>query len=218
MGEMSYSIHFPATRTERPWFYATVAERLEAEAKVRPQDVLIVLTQAAKENWFFGNGEAQYALPHSGLITAIQPAANTEPHDHWVATTNDHRWLEIGSAGTGRRQFLLVQTIFAGVATVAMLVLSQAAQPDGAKNVGASGLVRLADRATDLPNLVGTGGFAADGDDDEAQLQQQLAQQQMQQAEQQAEEQEQLDNQEAQQAEQQGLLTEQQANLSVPGS
>jgi hypothetical protein len=36
-------------------------ERLEAEAKVRPRDVLIVLTQAAKDNWSFGNGEAQYA-------------------------------------------------------------------------------------------------------------------------------------------------------------
>jgi 4-oxalocrotonate tautomerase len=41
-------------------FYATVAERLAAEAKVRPQDVLIVLTEVAKENWSFGNGEAQY--------------------------------------------------------------------------------------------------------------------------------------------------------------
>jgi len=42
-------------------FYATVAERLSAEADVRPQDVLIVLTEVAKENWSFGNGEAQYA-------------------------------------------------------------------------------------------------------------------------------------------------------------
>ena len=42
-------------------FYATVAERLTAEADVRPQDVLIVLTEVAKENWSFGNGEAQYA-------------------------------------------------------------------------------------------------------------------------------------------------------------
>jgi 4-oxalocrotonate tautomerase len=41
-------------------FYATVAERLNAEANVRPQDVLIVLTEVAKENWSFGNGEAQY--------------------------------------------------------------------------------------------------------------------------------------------------------------
>jgi 4-oxalocrotonate tautomerase len=42
-------------------FYATVAERLTAEADVRPEDVLIVLTEVAKENWSFGNGEAQYA-------------------------------------------------------------------------------------------------------------------------------------------------------------
>jgi 4-oxalocrotonate tautomerase len=42
-------------------FYATLVERLEAEAKVRPQDVMIVLTEVAKENWSFGNGEAPYA-------------------------------------------------------------------------------------------------------------------------------------------------------------
>jgi 4-oxalocrotonate tautomerase len=42
-------------------FYATVVERLTAEANVRPQDVLIVLTEVAKENWSFGNGHAQYA-------------------------------------------------------------------------------------------------------------------------------------------------------------
>ncbi|MBW0012763.1 hypothetical protein [Mycobacterium sp.] len=89
-----------------------------------------------------------------------------------------------------RRGIRFVQTVFAGVAAVAVLVLLLTAAP-----------MRL----------------LADGDD-EAQLQQQLAQQQVQQAEQQAEEQEQLDLQQAQQAEQQGLLTEQQATLSVPGS
>ncbi len=68
--------------------------------------------------------------------------------------------------------------------------------------------------ASDRAHAGHVAGFAADGDDDEAQLQQQLALQQMQQAEQQAEQQEQLDLQQAQQAEQQGLLTEQQANLS----
>jgi 4-oxalocrotonate tautomerase len=41
-------------------FYATVVERLNAQAKIRPQVVLIVLTEVAKENWSFGNGEAQY--------------------------------------------------------------------------------------------------------------------------------------------------------------
>jgi 4-oxalocrotonate tautomerase len=42
-------------------FYATLVDRLNAEAQVRPQDVLIVLTEVAKENWSFGNGEAPYA-------------------------------------------------------------------------------------------------------------------------------------------------------------
>jgi 4-oxalocrotonate tautomerase len=42
-------------------FYAAVVERLQADASVRPQDVLIVLTEVAKENWSFGNGEAPYA-------------------------------------------------------------------------------------------------------------------------------------------------------------
>ena len=41
-------------------FYPTVAQRLNAEADVRPQDVMIVLTEMAKENRSFGNGEAQY--------------------------------------------------------------------------------------------------------------------------------------------------------------
>ena len=41
-------------------FYATLVEWLAGEAKVRPQDVTIVLTEVAKENWSFGNGVAQY--------------------------------------------------------------------------------------------------------------------------------------------------------------
>ena len=42
-------------------FYATLVDRLGTEAHVRPQDVLIVLTEVSKENWSFGSGEAQYA-------------------------------------------------------------------------------------------------------------------------------------------------------------
>jgi 4-oxalocrotonate tautomerase len=42
-------------------FYANLVGRLNAEAHVRAEDVLIVLTEVAKENWSFGNGEAQYA-------------------------------------------------------------------------------------------------------------------------------------------------------------
>jgi len=99
----------------------------------------------------------------------------------------------------------MIQTFFAGAVTVAALALFHNAQPDDPKTVGTSGSMSVVDQA--------------DGDDDEAQLQQQLqADQQTQQAEQQAEEQEQLDLQQAQQDEQQGLQVEQQATLSVPGS
>jgi 4-oxalocrotonate tautomerase len=41
-------------------FYASLVNRLHAQAHIRPQDVLIVLTEVSKENWSFGNGEAQY--------------------------------------------------------------------------------------------------------------------------------------------------------------
>jgi hypothetical protein len=103
-------------------------------------------------------------------------------------------------------QFRPIQTLFAGVATFATLVVLHTAQADDTKTIGAS--MTLTDRS-----------FATDGDDDEAQLQQQLQiDQQIQQSEQQAEQQAQLDLQEAQQAEQQGQQVEQQATLSVPGS
>ena len=42
-------------------FYKAVADGLHAELKVRREDVLINLVEVAKENWSFGNGEAQYA-------------------------------------------------------------------------------------------------------------------------------------------------------------
>jgi 4-oxalocrotonate tautomerase len=42
-------------------FYATLAERLNAVAQIRPEDVVVSLTEVAKENWSFGKGLAQYA-------------------------------------------------------------------------------------------------------------------------------------------------------------
>jgi 4-oxalocrotonate tautomerase len=46
-------------------FYKTVADGLHAQLKLRREDVLITLVEVAKENWSFGNGEAQYATPPS---------------------------------------------------------------------------------------------------------------------------------------------------------
>jgi phenylpyruvate tautomerase PptA (4-oxalocrotonate tautomerase family) len=41
--------------------YKQVIENLERDAHVRPQDVLIVLVETARENWSFGNGIAHFA-------------------------------------------------------------------------------------------------------------------------------------------------------------
>jgi len=43
-------------------FYKAVADGLHGELQVRREDVLISLVECTKENWSFGNGEAQYAV------------------------------------------------------------------------------------------------------------------------------------------------------------
>jgi len=41
--------------------YKRIAERLAEDPGLRPQDVFINLLEVPKENWSFGDGEAQYA-------------------------------------------------------------------------------------------------------------------------------------------------------------
>ena len=41
--------------------YKRIADLLEQELKLRREDVLVNLVEVPKENWSFGNGEAQYA-------------------------------------------------------------------------------------------------------------------------------------------------------------
>jgi phenylpyruvate tautomerase PptA (4-oxalocrotonate tautomerase family) len=43
--------------------YRRIVERLGANPGVRPQDVLISVTETAAENWSFGNGETQFYQP-----------------------------------------------------------------------------------------------------------------------------------------------------------
>jgi phenylpyruvate tautomerase PptA (4-oxalocrotonate tautomerase family) len=45
----------------RKALYRRVADLLNQEAGLRKEDVFINLVEVAKENWSFGNGEAQYA-------------------------------------------------------------------------------------------------------------------------------------------------------------
>jgi 4-oxalocrotonate tautomerase len=43
-------------------FYARVATLAQAHPGVRPEDLLIVLVENHREDWSFGNGEAQYVV------------------------------------------------------------------------------------------------------------------------------------------------------------
>ena len=44
-------------------FYKALADRLHEGVKIRREDVLINFVEVPKENWSFGNGEAQYVTP-----------------------------------------------------------------------------------------------------------------------------------------------------------
>lgn len=49
------------TLEQKKALYLAIAQGLEREAGVRPEDVFINLVEVRKENWSFGNGIAQYA-------------------------------------------------------------------------------------------------------------------------------------------------------------
>jgi len=51
------------TRTveQKKALYRRIVERLTKDPGLRPQDVFINLLEVAKENWSFGEGQAQYA-------------------------------------------------------------------------------------------------------------------------------------------------------------
>jgi len=44
-------------------FYKTLADRLHEGVKIPKEDVFINFVEVPKENWSFGNGEAQYFTP-----------------------------------------------------------------------------------------------------------------------------------------------------------
>lgn len=48
------------TLAQKQALYRRIVERLGNSPGVRPQDVFINLVEVVKENWSFGNGEAQY--------------------------------------------------------------------------------------------------------------------------------------------------------------
>ena len=48
--------------------YRTLAERLQRELNVRPEDLMVNLVEVKKENWSFGNGVASYAPAEEALV------------------------------------------------------------------------------------------------------------------------------------------------------
>jgi 4-oxalocrotonate tautomerase len=53
------------TIEQRRALYARIVELLSADPGVRPEDVFVNLVEVARENWSFGNGQAQYAQEQS---------------------------------------------------------------------------------------------------------------------------------------------------------
>ncbi|WDY55993.1 tautomerase family protein [Pseudomonas sp. PSKL.D1] len=63
-GQVFIQITLSEGRTveQKKALYLAIAQGLERDAGVRPEDVFINLVEVRKENWSFGNGIAQYAL------------------------------------------------------------------------------------------------------------------------------------------------------------
>ena len=50
------------TTEQKQAFYARAANLLASEARVRPEDVTVILTENTREDWSFGQGVAQYLM------------------------------------------------------------------------------------------------------------------------------------------------------------
>lgn len=62
---VAIQIHFYAGRTveQKKLVFSTIADKLAANPGVRKEDIFILLIDTPKENWSYGNGEAQFAPP-----------------------------------------------------------------------------------------------------------------------------------------------------------
>jgi len=55
------TLNIGRTLVQKQALYARIADQLVKNPGIRPQDVLINLVEVPRENWSFGNGDAQYA-------------------------------------------------------------------------------------------------------------------------------------------------------------
>jgi phenylpyruvate tautomerase PptA (4-oxalocrotonate tautomerase family) len=55
------TIGFARTLDQKKALFRRIADAIAATGAVRSEDVIVNLVEVAKENWSFGNGQAQYA-------------------------------------------------------------------------------------------------------------------------------------------------------------
>lgn len=55
------SLNHGRTVEQKKALYRRIADGIHRELALDPQNIVICLVEVAKENWSFGNGEAQYA-------------------------------------------------------------------------------------------------------------------------------------------------------------
>ena len=62
---LAIQIYFYAGRTveQKKLIYKTIADKLAINPGIRKEDIFILLIDTPRENWSYGNGEAQFAPP-----------------------------------------------------------------------------------------------------------------------------------------------------------
>lgn len=102
---LTIQIWFYAGRTveQKKAIYAAITENLAANPGVRKEDVFIGLIDTPKENWSYGNGEAQFAgSTTSAPGTASAPAAPAESRP----------WLPTAAIGLAALNMLLLAAVW----------------------------------------------------------------------------------------------------------
>jgi len=65
------------TTSAKQALYRRMSERLSSSPGIRPEDVMIVLTEVGLEDWSFGKGEAQYVLrPPAWAVSGANSKSN----------------------------------------------------------------------------------------------------------------------------------------------
>lgn len=77
------------TVAQRKLLFQTIANKLAAKTGMRKEDIFITLIDVPKENWSYGNGEAQFAPMEAAAVAATMatPAPTPAAEAAWLAPT-----------------------------------------------------------------------------------------------------------------------------------